>query len=226
MAVQRNPSRSGDGLNFPVTYSYDALGRVTGTTRQDGSAAAVNYLGPVVTATDEAGKVKRSRYDALGRLVQVTDDPGGANLSATYSYDANDQLSGVDQGGQHRDFIYDALRRLRTVQNPESGTTLYAYDAGGNLRTKFDQRGITTTYTYDALDRLTAKSSSDGSVNVAYGYDAPSVPYSAGRLTSVGNGAAARYTTAYDAQGRITAAAKSRQGRRTRLATATMPPVR
>ena len=102
VAVQRNPSRPGDGLNFPVTYSYDALGRVIGTTRQDGSAAAVNYLGPVATATDEAGKVKRSRYDALGRLVQVTDDPGGANLSATYSYDANDQLAGVDQGGQHR----------------------------------------------------------------------------------------------------------------------------
>ena len=156
--------------------------------------------------------MKRSRYDALGRLVQVTDDPGGANLIATYSYDANDQLAGVDQGGQHRDFIYDALRRLRTVQNPESGTTLYAYDAGGNLRTKFDQRGITTTYTYDALDRLTAKSASDGSVNVAYGYDASSVPYSAGRLTSVGNGAAARYTTAYDAQGRITASSQVTAG--------------
>lgn len=163
-----------------------------------------------MTATDATGKSKRARYDALGRLVQVIDDPGGANLSATYSYDANDHLSAVDQGSQHRDFIYDGLGRLRTVQNPESGTVLYTYDGMGNVLTKRDARNITTTYTYDVSDRLTGKSASDGSVNVTYGYDA--MPNSLGRLTSVSSGDAVRSYTAFDSRGLVTASSQVTNG--------------
>jgi RHS repeat-associated protein len=72
-----NPHRSTasatDGVTTP---SYDALGRVKQTTAQDGSISTTDYSNfPTVTVTDPAGKTRRSRTDALGRLVEV-DEPG------------------------------------------------------------------------------------------------------------------------------------------------------
>src|SRR5205823_6058704 len=63
---------------------YDALGRVTQTTRQDGSIATVLYSGNCSTATDEAGKQRKACSDALGRLVEVDEvNPGAASTSGT-----------------------------------------------------------------------------------------------------------------------------------------------
>jgi RHS repeat-associated protein len=69
----RSTSSATDGVTTP---SYDALGRVKQTTAQDGSISTTDYSNfPTVTVTDPAGKTRRSRTDALGRLVEV-DEPG------------------------------------------------------------------------------------------------------------------------------------------------------
>jgi RHS repeat-associated protein len=77
----RSTSSATDGVTTP---SYDALGRVTQTTAQDGSVSTTdNSTFPTVTVTDPAGKTRRSRTDALGRLVEV-DEPGpGVNGPGT-----------------------------------------------------------------------------------------------------------------------------------------------
>lgn len=66
-----NTQRPGD------TFAYDALGRLTATTKADGGLEQTDYSSlPTVTATDETGRQRRSTTDGLGRLIEV-DEPGG-----------------------------------------------------------------------------------------------------------------------------------------------------
>jgi len=66
-----NPYRnSNDPIGTKTTY-YDALGRVTQTVEQDGSATTISYSGNQTTSVDEAGNPRRKITDALGRLFEV-----------------------------------------------------------------------------------------------------------------------------------------------------------
>jgi len=143
-------------------------------------------------------KQRIGESDALGRLksmweIKGADSategvtfPGHSEITAgyktTYQYDALDNLTTVTQragtGGtlQTRSFVYDSLKRLTSVTNPESGLTTYVYDPSGNLINKTDARGITATFAYDALNRLTGDSYSsypNGSAGSVYVYDNP-----------------------------------------------------
>src|SRR5260370_22654141 len=65
------------------TFIYDALSRLTTTTKADGSAEQTNYLSsPTVTVTDEVGRQRQSITDGLGRLVQVN-EPGNSGAPPT-----------------------------------------------------------------------------------------------------------------------------------------------
>src|SRR5262249_3925179 len=77
-----------------IQTQYDALGRLTQTTKQDGSLAAVQYdktsanstNGTCAITTDEAGKSRKSCVDALGRLIEVDEPQASAvGTSATAS---------------------------------------------------------------------------------------------------------------------------------------------
>jgi YD repeat-containing protein len=207
-----------------TTTDYDALGRVIRVTTPDGAHVDTAYSGNQVTVTDQAVKKRRSETDALGRLIKITEDPGGLNYDTYYSYDALDNLRLVTQGAQTRTFVYDSLSRLISAANPESGTMTYAYDSNGNLIEKTDARGVRTTMTYDALNRARSKvyagttpegtAAANATPRVNYFYDdystapsgAPSWPGtpSKGRLTGVtyGPGSEGTYYK-YDAAGRI-----------------------
>ncbi|HEV7746336.1 MAG TPA: hypothetical protein VGO56_15175, partial [Pyrinomonadaceae bacterium] len=126
-----------------------------------------SYDAVFTTVTDQAGKQRRSKVDALGRLVRV-DEPRDPNVNASlgstsapaqatsYEYDVFGNLTKVIQDTQTRTFTYDSLSRMRSATNPESGTVTYTYDDNGNLLTKTDARLVVTTYTYDALNRNTS----------------------------------------------------------------------
>lgn len=158
-----------------TTSTFDALSRVTKVTSPDTAFVETRYSGNIVTVIDQAKKVRRSVTDGLGRLSRV-DEPNrdftGAELaqnplnpdlllgavssptqSTSYSYDTLDNLLTVNQGVQTRSFVYDALKRLTSATNPESGTTTYSYDNNGNLKLKTDALGKWLSYNYDALNR-------------------------------------------------------------------------
>src|SRR2546421_7002913 len=49
-----------------TTTAYDALGRPTSITLQDGSVVSASYSNNTVTTTDPAGKKRQTNFDALG----------------------------------------------------------------------------------------------------------------------------------------------------------------
>ncbi len=170
------------------------------------------YYAEYTTVTDQAGKVRRSRTDALGRLVRV-DEPadanntlGGYDLPAQptcYAYDALGNLTEVRQGGQwqsqngawqcvggqQRTFQYNTLSRLASATNPEGGTISYEYDPNGNLKKMTDPRllpntqtHVETDYQYDGLNRVTSRTYNDGTPQVSYFYDSQALPAGAPAL--------------------------------------------
>ena len=159
----------------------------------------------LMTATDQAGKARTLVTDALGRLTDVYEDPGGNNFHTNYAYLNN--IVTVTQGSETRSFVSDTLGRLKSAANPESGTVSYTYDSAGNLLTRTDARSYVTTYGgYDALNRPTTITYSDGTPSVTLGYDA--VANSIGQLTSISNANSATTYTTFDALGRVTASSQ------------------
>lgn len=168
----------------------DAASGCTGRVRTD-------YYAEFVTVTDQTNRVRRSKSDALGRLVRV-DEPSDENNTlggyesptqpTAYEYDVLGNLTQVRQGGslqngaytggQTRTFTYSSLSRLSSAENLESGQVSYEYDKAGNLKKKTDPRIIsdgtthyTVTYEYDGFNRVTARTYNDGTPAVTYSYD-------------------------------------------------------
>lgn len=199
------------------SYAYDALARPTKIAHADGSYGSISYSANCATETDEQSKSRQFCTDGVNRLTQVIEDPGGLNYTTTYTYDPLNDITSVTQGSETRTFAYDWLARLTSAKNPETVNvaTSYTYDAASNVVTRTDGRSITMTYNYDALNRLTQKSSSDGTIDDYYYYDAmpswwSSIPTSnsVGRLTAEGTYNGSNWLSAawfgYDAMGRIT----------------------
>src|SRR5690606_36291277 len=127
-----------------------------------------------------------------------------------YSYDTLNNLTTVTQGVQTRPFTYDALSRLESATNPESGTINYSYDSNGNLTQKTDARSITTTYTYDALNRVVTRNYSDSTPDVSYFYD--NLTNAKSKLIKVSSSVSTTEYTSFDILGRLTAHKQTTDG--------------
>ncbi len=176
-----------------------------GNTSTSGTVTT-SYSSNTTTVTDQVGNARTTTVDGAGRLVGVVEDPGATghfNYTTSYTYDALDDLSGVNQSGLTRTFTYDSLKRLANAVNPESGSISYTYDANGNLLTRLDARGYTTKYgPYDALNRSAGKTYTDGTPAVSYTYDSGGL-YSIGHLTAVANAYSSTSYGSFDALGRV-----------------------
>jgi RHS repeat-associated protein len=205
-----NPYRSTADATYGTTqYLYDALDRKIEQTDPDGAASHTCYNGISTLSTgksscavhvatqsgewadrsDESGSDWQDTYDALGRLTNVV-EPG--SRQTVYTYDVLNNLLNVNQKGvsgetpRTRSFSYDALSRLLSATNPETGTISYQYATNGALCagdvslpcSKTDGRGIKASYIYDVLNRLTQKSFSDGTSPIVYEYDTSSIGFS------------------------------------------------
>jgi RHS repeat-associated protein len=204
-------------------YGYSVSGRVTtqqfvisfhtleADYRWDTRCRMTQLAGPVETLNYQ--------YDAMSRLVGMTDSSNNTVASATY--DQNSLLSQLTWGSFSETRLYNNLQQLTHLTTTQGGTGImdmqYLYTAGGNNgRVAQTIDGITLdtqTFTYDALNRLTGVGSSIGN-NEAFTYDG------FGNMTSsqFGNQAAQNYTYngsnqrsgyTYDANGNVTQAGQT-----------------
>ncbi len=197
-----NPHRTTTEVTYGWTETtYDGLSRVTRVESfdKDGistGAAHTAYSGNQVLVTDQAGKQRISKTNALGQLVEVWEvkpaDSATENISfpehpevtagyrSTYAYNALNSLTTVTQRigasgtTQTRSFEYDSLQRLKRATNPESENIWYTYDNNSNVVETVDQASRYIYFVYDALNRITSKS---GAIPEAlYYYDNQALP--------------------------------------------------
>jgi RHS repeat-associated protein len=221
-----NPYRMGETVYWTENF-YDTAGRPFKVTTPDNAIVEMLYslattgsqIGSVVTVKDQALKERRSITNALGQLKRVDEPNNVGTLGAIdapvqptlYAYDLLNNLTIVTQGSQTRTFTYDAVSRLKSATNPESGTINYTYDANSNLATKTDARSIATTYAYDTLNRVKTRTYSDGvTPQVSYYYD--NLTNAKGKLKKVTSSVSTTEYTAFDILGRVTQSKQTTDG--------------
>ncbi|MBE9136916.1 hypothetical protein IQ254_06825 [Nodosilinea sp. LEGE 07088] len=149
-----------------TSYSYDSSGRLTQITHATAAAPIADY---------------QLSYDAANRLTSLVSPDG----TATYTYDARDQLTGADYTAQSNEaYTYDAngnrtnagYQTTANNQLTSDGVFTYEYDNEGNRtrRTRISDSAV-TTYEWDHRQRLVAVNEGDGTTvtqRVTYTYDA------------------------------------------------------
>lgn len=127
---------------------------------------------------DRNGRRREFDYDHVGRLLQetwFTADTATLVETISFTYDElGNMLTATDSNSNYL-FEYDALNRLRSVDNNPDGTRdvprvvlTYAYDAQGNATRTQDDTGVTVDSEYDERNRLAIRNwyDADGSGDV------------------------------------------------------------
>lgn len=155
--------------------------RVTYLRQPDGTFARPPGVTSGLTAASPDGYVltrvdlTRSRFDADGRLVSVTD---GSGVGLSLAYDSNARLATVtDAAGRSAVFAYNSDGRLVSVSLPDGRAVGFAYQ-GELLSSATGPTGAVTTYAYDGAGRMNRVTDALGQPQVQNTYD------SSGRVVS------------------------------------------
>jgi RHS repeat-associated protein len=166
--ITSGPAPTGE-LTKRRQLEYDSLDRLTSVCEISSGAGS----GTCGQSVPQSGYWTRYTYDALGNIVNVTQNAQGA--------------AGSQQG---RAFSYDFLGRPVSETNPESGTTNYFYDSdascgnsNGDLVKKVDAIGTTICRGYDVLHRITSIRPSNSTNCKFFLYDTnPGVGWTEGNI--------------------------------------------
>ena len=183
-----------------TTYTYDTLGRVLTETKPDGSVSSTAYHGLSVTETNALNQTRTVLKNSQGKVVSITDAQGGV---MTYAYDAvGNLLQTTDAAGNVVTATYDLRGRKIASTDPDLGHWTYSYNTLGLLVSQTDAKSQVTTLTYDKLDRLVQRIEAD--VTSTWTYDTATNGIgklaSSGITAGLGNGFGRSVT--YDTLGR------------------------
>ena len=109
---------------------------------------------------DELGHRTQFEYDALNRLVKITEaDPDGAgplnSPTTTFAYDAQGNLVATTDALQNQQsFQYDALHRVTQATDQRGQSVVYQYDDSGNVISVTDRLERQTQFVYDDRNRV------------------------------------------------------------------------
>ncbi len=162
---------SGGNLQKSLSYSYDALNRLSKITNPDTNYTQYTYdgFGNRKSVKDPNGNTTMFAYDSLNRLGTVTPPNPPVTQATIYGYNSNSNLVTVkDANTNTTTYKMDDKGRVYQVISPDTGTTTYQYDPAGNMISKTDAKPVTISYQYDALNRLTNISADTG---IVYSYD-------------------------------------------------------
>lgn len=191
--------------NFRTTYGYDAANHLTSVTSPLGQVSEWKYdpAGNLEWSEDANNHRTQYQYDLANRLQKVI----APDLSQTsYVYDNTGNLVARTDAELHTtNYEYTDAGQLKKAIYPTNKVWTYAYDPAGNLKEIIDAAGNATaaendgktTLSYDELNKLKTIDYSDGTPDVAFGYDAN------GNRTSISDGAGSE-TYVYDDLDRLT----------------------
>lgn len=158
-------------------YGWDSANRLI-SIREPGTRKARTYsynaYGKVTEVTDEQGQTTRYEYAQPLHLVTARVNPDGSRVE--YKYDnAKLFLSEIrNERGERCLLDYHPNGLIAREQSFDGRITRYGYDLNGHLIEKTEQglqgAELVTAYERDALGRLVNKTLPDGS-QVAYSYD-------------------------------------------------------
>lgn len=180
--------------------AFDYFGRPKKIESPDGEYGTVSttfaYSGFETTTTDPDMARKKVVRDYLDRIIQVVEYSDKGEIYTGYAYNAvGDLYSITNHAGIATVFDYDALGRMRSMNDPDMGFWQYDYDPNGNLNTQLDHKQQAIEINYDELNRITSKTYSTLDPPVTYTYDNPAVPNGIGRLHTAST---SRVTVTYD----------------------------
>lgn len=184
---------------YSATNTYDALGRVTRTSRPvsatDGTIqnTTIAYAGRRTTTTDAENKVSTQITTVAGTIGRVVDHD---NYAQNLTYDAfGSLLNVVDSGGTplfsaSYDYGIAAFQRDVTdadldVSSASGQHRHYNYDALGELTSWSDAKGQSFSQTYDALSRPVTRTEPDLSTTWSWDSSADNTRHLVGQLLDV-----------------------------------------
>ena len=151
-----------DGNDNTVTYTYNALGKISSITEPSDDSIAGNVItrkyalnGNVAYEINSIGTETLYTYDEAGRNTAITVKNDTATpLTTSIKYDlSGNVVKEIDGNGNAKVYNYDLLNH-KTSETVNNKTTQFGYDANGNNTSMTDWRGNTSTSVYDAFDRL------------------------------------------------------------------------
>ncbi|WP_433471521.1 LamG-like jellyroll fold domain-containing protein [Saccharomonospora azurea] len=213
-----NATRVTDALGSAITYTYDALNRLTSITRpvSDNESITTSY-----------------GYDRAGNITRATDGNGNTTVFTVNAWNAAESTiePATEQTPEVADrtytAVYDAAGRLVELRKPGGVTIAHSYDPQGNLVKQVGSGASVVTpdrvFTYDPAGRMVSASAPNGENTFTYDdrgnlvtasgpsgessftYDADGLPTSV--TTSAGTS-----SFSYDAAGRLATALDAATG--------------
>ncbi len=221
--------------NYPITYTYDAAGRVTtiqyvngvkvgygynrdkptSMTVQIGTATPVTVIssatydpfGPVTGWTYGNGLKRVVGYNKDGQVNAISTNDSGPLQSLTYGYDNNNRIGKVTDGVEALFTKTYGYDALSRLTSSDNplADQDYAYDATGNRISDLNGGWGTTTYAYDAP---ASSNRVNSTTNAAFGTTA--VGYDpTGNMTSNNNGTIGNFVFAYGGFNRLKSVTKN-----------------
>lgn len=196
--VERTSMPNGVALN----YEYDAAHRLKKIYTDDNERIEFDLdsfgnhkVERVISSSEVVRKLTKVEFDDLGRLWKRIGIEGqelqknGYDENGNLTTITNNKLVGIVNA-------FDALNRIKSKTERDTGFVEYKYDVQNNLTSVIDQKGLTTAYVIDGFGRRIQESSPDRGV-IVYRYDL------ADNLTKVTDARSVVTDYTYDALNRI-----------------------
>ncbi|MGK3964545.1 hypothetical protein WMF38_10255 [Sorangium sp. So ce118] len=145
-----------------------------------GAVVETGHDGLRAEITDALGHVTVIEHDPLGRPVAVTDRAMGITR---YKHGPFGALYTVtDPGGAITRTARDAFGRVRQLDHPDRGTTVFTNDGFGELLSSTDVLGRVMALAYDALGRTRSRVDEDGAERLTTTWTWDTAPHGIGKL--------------------------------------------
>ena len=149
-----NRIKINDANGHETTFVYDELNRLVSETDAVENTTSYGYddAGNQTSKTDAMARITYYTYNSRGLLTNINYPDSTPDVS--YSYDANGQRIGMQDGLGSTTWVVDSVGRATTITDPFNQTVGYSYDSIGNRTGMTYPDGKQVDYAYDDANRM------------------------------------------------------------------------